>query len=88
MKKKPLKTLKSRRKALGVTQRILADRLGVTPQFYSELERGLNVLSYRNALIIANMLDTTTDELFKDEFNQLDKENIAREWEKFHQKGY
>ncbi len=88
MKKRPLKTLKARRKALGITQRILADRLGVTPQFYSELERGLNVLSYRNALIIANMLDTTTDELFKDEFDKLDKENIEREWEKFHQKGY
>ena len=83
-KKMPLNKLKRRRMQMRVTQKTMARRLQVTPQFYSEIERGLNVLSYQNALIIAEFLDTTTDELFKEAFDHLYEEDRQRQWEKDH----
>lgn len=83
-KKMPLAKLRRRRIQMRVTQKTMARRLQVTPQFYSEIERGLNVLSYQNALIIAEFLDTTTDDLFKEAFDHLYEEEQQRQWDKEH----
>lgn len=82
----PLKKLKRIRIQKGFKQKDIATQLQCTPQFYSEIERGINVLSYQNALIIADFLDTDTDTLFKEAFDHLREEERQREWEIFHPK--
>lgn len=64
----PLRKLRRIRRELRVTQSMVAERLNVTTQFYSQIERGVNVLSYSNAIKIAKYFNTTPDELFKEEF--------------------
>lgn len=66
----PLETLRRIRTEKGVTQTEIAENLGISLQFYSQIERGINTLSYANAIKIANYLSVTTDELFKKEFEQ------------------
>ena len=66
----PLETLRRIRTEKGVTQTEIAENLGISLQFYSQIERGINTLSYANAIKIANYLGVTTDELFKKEFEQ------------------
>lgn len=82
----PLKKLKRIRIQKGFKQKDIAAQLQCTPQFYSEIERGINVLSYQNALLIADFLDTDTDTLFKEAFDHLREEERQREWEIFHPK--
>lgn len=62
-----LKTLKKKRLEMGVTQKKLARELGCSIQFYSQMERGINVLSYENAVILANYFEVSPDELFLDD---------------------
>ena len=71
--KTPLKKLRKVRKNARVNQARLAEFLGVTPQFFSLLERGENTLSYHYALEIAKFFDMTPDELFKDDFMEQNK---------------
>jgi len=66
--KVPLKKLRKIRRDLKINQTMVAEFLGVTTQFYSQVERGINVLSYSNALKIAVFFNTTPDELFKEDF--------------------
>lgn len=66
--KVPLKKLRKIRRDLKINQAVVAEFLGVTTQFYSQIERGINVLSYNNALKIAVFFNTTPDELFRDDF--------------------
>lgn len=46
----------------------MAEHLNISLQFYSQIERGVNRLSYKNALKIAEYLNCSTDELFKEDF--------------------
>lgn len=64
----PLRKVKRIRRELKINQTMVAEFLGVTTQFYSQIERGVNVLSYQNALKIAKYFNTTPDELFKEDF--------------------
>lgn len=64
----PLKVLKMTRIKKGVTQLEMAEHLNISLQFYSQIERGVNRLSYKNALKIAEYLNCSTDELFKEDF--------------------
>ena len=50
----------------------IADYLGITVQFYSQIERGINTLSYANAIQIAAWFGMTTDELFEKDYLQSD----------------
>lgn len=68
MKFRPLKKLKRIRRSLGTTQKMIADTLNITPQFYSQLELGKNTLSYDLAIQIAAYFGTTPDELFANDF--------------------
>ena len=72
----PLETLKNKRVEKGITQTAIAENLGISLQFYSQIERGINTLSYANALRIAEFLGCTTDELFKRDFNQHEKAGL------------
>ena len=72
-KRRPLHKLRKVRLGHNVTQQQIADKLGCTLQFYSQIERGINTLSYDYALRIALFFDMTPDELFKEEFEDLYK---------------
>lgn len=67
-----LKNLRKIRKKYRVTQKRVAEYLDISTQFYSQLERGVNELSYYNAFKIAKFFDTTPDELFKEDFRKMD----------------
>lgn len=64
------KHLQYLRKRKGYTFAELSKKVGITAQYLSELERGKKTLSYKLAFIISNVLETTPDELFLDDFKK------------------
>lgn len=67
-KRTKLNKLIKMRKQYNVTQSQVAQILNCTTQFYSQIERGVNTLSYTNAVKIADFFDCKPDDLFYDEF--------------------
>lgn len=63
-----LRRLKKERLKYHLTQKRLADYLGVTVQYYSQMERGINTLSFANALQLAAFFEMPTDELFESDY--------------------
>lgn len=59
-----LDKLRAMRKKTNLTQAEMASKLGISKQFYSQLERGERRLSYEMALAIANIFNTTPDKIF------------------------
>lgn len=51
------------RKALGITQEDAADRIGISLEFYSRIERGGTLPSVPTLLRMANALAASADEL-------------------------
>ena len=70
-KKAPLYKLRKARLEHHLTQGDVAYILGCTTQFYSQIERGINVLSYDYAVRLALMFQTTPDELFFEQFKYM-----------------
>ncbi|MFR8154680.1 MAG: helix-turn-helix transcriptional regulator [Thomasclavelia ramosa] len=70
-KKLPLITLRKTRLKNNLRQKDIAYVLGCTTQYYSQLERGINVLSYDYATRLALMFNTTPDELFFEEYKKV-----------------
>lgn len=66
----PLHTLRTLRKKQHVTQSRLADYLNVSVQYYSQMERGINLLNYANACKLARFFNTTPDALFYTDYQQ------------------
>jgi len=56
--------LKSARKANGLSQKEIADKLGVTWQHYSRFETGIYELSYDLVIGVCKILDITPNELY------------------------
>ncbi len=56
--------LKERREALGLTQRQVAEKIGVKYQVYQRYEKGAREPSISMALKIASALKTTAEELY------------------------
>ncbi|HHY79517.1 MAG TPA: helix-turn-helix transcriptional regulator [Thermoanaerobacter sp.] len=55
--------LKELRMKYKLTQKELAKKLGVTPDYISQIERG-RIPGMETAIKIANFFDTTVDEIF------------------------
>lgn len=51
------------REAKGLSQRKLADAIGVTPGMVALWELGMRNLSLRNLIALADLLECTTDQL-------------------------
>lgn len=68
MNSHPLRKLKRVRRSFGTTQKMIAEFLNITPQFYSQIELGKNTLSYELAIQISAYFGTTPDELFANDF--------------------
>lgn len=68
MNSRPLRKLKRVRHSFGTTQKMIAEYLNITPQFYSQIELGRNTLTYDLAIKISAYFGTTPDELFANDF--------------------
>ncbi|MGN0629982.1 MAG: helix-turn-helix domain-containing protein [Ruminococcus sp.] len=58
------------RKKLGITQKELANKLGVTPNAISQWENGVRNPSLENVKRLADILHCTTDDILKGEQNE------------------
>ncbi|MDD2180914.1 MAG: helix-turn-helix transcriptional regulator [Bacilli bacterium] len=56
--------LKEIRKQHNLTGQKMADMLGISKSFYSQLENGLRKLSYHRALEIAQIFNVKPDDIF------------------------
>lgn len=63
------------RKKLGITQKDLADMLGVTPNAISQWENGVRNPSLENVKRLAEILHCTTDDILKGEQNERFNQN-------------
>lgn len=58
--------IKEKREAMGMTQKALAERVGVTPAQMCMIETGKRLPSLTVALRIASAMETTVEELMAD----------------------
>lgn len=56
--------LKERREALGLTQRQVAEKIGIAESAYQRYERGVREPSISMALRLAKALNATVEELY------------------------
>ena len=61
------KRLKEKRKALGLTQEQLAEKLNISIKHYGGVERGIAGLSIENLIELSNILGVSLDYLIKGE---------------------
>ena len=60
------KRLKQRREELGLTQEDLAEKLGLTPNYISTVERGASFPRCEKLILLLNGLETSADAVFCD----------------------
>lgn len=66
-KRPALKSLKRFREFHRLTQKDMAAVLGISPQYYSLIERGKNTLSVKRAILLAKFLEVSVEELFTED---------------------
>lgn len=59
--------IKKQRKALNLTQEVLAEQLDISVKHFSEVERGLSGLSIENLIKLSNILGVSIDYIVKGE---------------------
>lgn len=64
-----LRRLRRERTKRHITQREIAEFLGVSTQYYSQVERGVNTLSFDNALRISKYFHISLEELFEKDYD-------------------
>ncbi len=62
--------LKQTRQEKGYTTKYMAEKLGISKPFYSQIENNKRSLSYKMAVKIADILKTKPDRLFYDDFKE------------------
>lgn len=68
--------LKEKRYAKKYTNKIMAEKLGISKAFYCQIENGTRKLSYEMAVKIADIFNVKPDSLFYvDYINEKRKEN-------------
>lgn len=60
------KRIKERREELGLTQEALAERLGLTTNYISTIERGASFPRCEKLILLLNGLETSADSIFCD----------------------
>jgi transcriptional regulator with XRE-family HTH domain len=63
------KRIKMYRMAKGLTQEELAEKIGLSRNYYSAAERGVYSLNLDKVVEIINILDCSADEIFADVIN-------------------
>jgi transcriptional regulator with XRE-family HTH domain len=69
IEKKIGRRLQEYRKKKGLTQEQLAEKIGVSRNYLSAVERGINALSYEKLIEAVNCLDCSADDIFQDVIN-------------------
>ncbi|MBQ9802152.1 MAG: helix-turn-helix transcriptional regulator [Clostridia bacterium] len=64
--KKIGKRLQEQRKKKGYTQERFSEMIGVSPNYLSAVERGVNQLNYEALVHAMNLLDCSADDIFRD----------------------
>lgn len=64
--------ISKRRKQLGLTQEFVAEKMNVSVQMISNLERGNKAIKIDNLLKISDILGVSTDYILKGEINGTD----------------
>jgi len=72
---KPANGLRSHRRALDITQKDLASKVGIDQTYYSMIERGTKIPRVNLAWRICLALNTTLEEVFPVEIFSIDKES-------------
>lgn len=62
--------LKQLRQSKGITAKQMAEKLGISKAFYSQLENNKRNLSYIMAIRIANIFNKKPDSIFYEDFKQ------------------
>jgi len=62
--------LRAYRKQRGLTIEKLAERVGLSPNYLGDMERGKKLPSMGTFIHLVNVLDISADELLKDEINR------------------
>lgn len=57
--------LKNERKAKGLTQKYVADQMGILQTHYSRYERGIYQLDYDKIIAVCKIIETTPNALFE-----------------------
>ena len=70
------KQLKELRKIKGYTQKQVADTIGVTTRYMSDLEQDRSSASYDILIKMCNLFDTTPDEIFEEYLQVCPKNNV------------
>lgn len=63
--------IRTQRKLKGMTQKMLAEKAGISLPFYGHIERGTRKASLETLVSIANALNTTSDMLLQDSIGAL-----------------
>lgn len=59
------RNVKAERTRKGYSQEMFAEKLGVNREYISRIERGLQNMSLKKVVILANILDTNINDLFR-----------------------
>lgn len=62
--------LKQLRHAKGITTKEMANKLGISKAFYSQLENNKRTISYNMAIKIADIFNKKPDSIFYEDFKQ------------------
>ena len=60
------KRIQLRRKELGLSQEAAAEQCGISPSFYSNIERGIKIMSLETFVSICQAFSVSADYLLKD----------------------
>lgn len=69
----PLNKLRNRRRTLSMSTHDMSQRVGLSKSMYNYLETGKKRLSYEQAIKISEILNTTPDELFYEDYDEFFK---------------
>lgn len=73
--KKITNNLRSLREERGIKQKFIAEQLGITANYYSQIENGHRPPQVEHLLILRDLFNVSLDEIFfKDEISNCDSE--------------
>ena len=67
------KRIQLRRKELGLSQEAAAEKCGISPSFYSNIERGIKIMSLETFVSICKAFSISADYLLSEELPTIDE---------------
>ncbi|MBT9787890.1 helix-turn-helix domain-containing protein [Clostridium sp. MCC344] len=67
------KRIRLRRTELGLSQETAAEKCGISPSFYSNIERGIKIMSLETFVSICKALSISADYLLSEELPSIDE---------------